>query len=351
MGGTSSTSASIETRERHPFESRLVEAWPPERWSDFRLVVAVSGGADSVALLRAMCALQPQRRQLSAAHFNHGLRGEESDGDAQFVRRLCSDMGVACDIQRADPIEMRQHQTGDGLESSCRHVRYDYLVRHARQMGARYILTAHTADDQVETVLHNIIRGTGFAGLAGIPAVRPISEAVSLVRPLLTFDRESIVAYLRDLGQGYRHDSSNSERDFTRNRIRHELLPLLEREFNPRVRQSLRQLARLAADVKHDVTDRLAEFDPALEIVSADCVLVHRAKFRWASPFLAAEFLIRLWNSQSWPLQAMDYDRWRTVAAMLGDDESHPAPPAIDLPGGIRARRERDLLRIERIAG
>ena len=158
----------------HPFEAQLAAAWPPEDWQDVTVVLAVSGGADSVALLRAMTAVRGGGEgRLAAAHLNHQLRGAESDGDEAFVVELCGRLGIACEVGRTPAGELAA-ESGDGIEAAARDARYRFLAATAARLGARFVATAHTADDQAETILHRILRGTGIGGLAGIARTRPL---------------------------------------------------------------------------------------------------------------------------------------------------------------------------------
>ena len=154
----------------------MAESWPPERWCDLTVLLAVSGGGDSVAMFRALHALRTSGPgRLVAAHVNHRLRGEESQADEQFVRRLCERFQVPCEVVQAG-IDPQAPEAADGLETAARTVRYQALQQIAARCGARYVVTAHTADDQAETILHRILRGTGIHGLAGIPR-RPWDRA------------------------------------------------------------------------------------------------------------------------------------------------------------------------------
>jgi tRNA(Ile)-lysidine synthase len=212
------------------------------------VLAAVSGGADSVALLLGLSQLRAASPgRLVAAHFNHRLRGSESEQDQAFVEELSREVGVEC-IVGAAAADLAAAHGGQGLEGAARQVRYEFLARAADQCGARYVATAHTADDQAETILHHILRGTGLAGLAGIPRTRPLTPAATLIRPLLAVTRQEVLDYLQQLGKTYRDDSTNRLTDLTRNRIRLELLPLLERDFNPQVRGALLRLGRLAEE-------------------------------------------------------------------------------------------------------
>lgn len=208
------------------------------------LLVAVSGGPDSVALLSVLASLAPSMRlTLSALHLNYGLRGEESDEDARFVSRLCAELEVPLICELVDL--SRTSGTGKrmSLQVNAREVRYAALQRAAEALGASKIALGHTADDQAETLLMWMLRGSGAAGLAGI---RPLRDAL-YVRPLLDVSRTDVLTYLNAKGRPFRTDSSNAKPVYLRNRIRHELLPLLKR-FNPAVVSALTRQADILRD-------------------------------------------------------------------------------------------------------
>ncbi|MFN8857863.1 MAG: tRNA lysidine(34) synthetase TilS, partial [Planctomycetaceae bacterium] len=218
-------------------------AQPGERW-----LAAVSGGADSVALLAVLRSLLPPER-LVAAHLNHQLRGAESDDDAAWVVQLCHTWNVPL-VQECRPVATLSAEWGVGLEEGARRVRYDFLQQTALQQRCRVVALAHTATDQAETVLHHLLRGTGLAGLQGIPAERPLGRECTIVRPLLDVTRGDITAYLQNLGQDFRTDSSNLTLEATRNRLRRELLPHLRAEYNPQIDRALVRLAHQAAEAQ-----------------------------------------------------------------------------------------------------
>jgi tRNA(Ile)-lysidine synthase len=205
-------------------------------------VAAVSGGADSVGLLLALweLGLRPV-----VAHLDHGLRAE-SAGDAEFVRDLAGRLGLTCDIQRRD-VEAYRRERRLSLEAAAREVRHAFLCDVAERHGAGAIFLAHTADDQVETFLLRLIRGAGVAGLSGM---RP--KDGPLCRPMLGIWRANVEAYLRQRGQTWREDASNRDRRFLRNRVRHELLPLLE-SMNPGIRKVLLREAEALNDRQREV--------------------------------------------------------------------------------------------------
>lgn len=203
------------------------------------VVVALSGGADSVALL---CVLGELHYTLEAVHCNFHLRGAESDRDEAFVRRLCEARGVPLEVVHFDTVAYAEtHKIS--IEMAARTLRYDAFERLRREHGADVVAVAHHRDDSIETLLLNLIRGTGINGLKGI---RPLNGHV--VRPLLAVAREDIMEYLDALGQDYVTDSTNLHDDYTRNKIRLNLLPLME-QINPSVRQSLAATASRLADV------------------------------------------------------------------------------------------------------
>src|SRR5436190_254709 len=208
-----------------------------------RVAVACSAGADSVALLRLLLELREELGiVLSVAHFHHQIRGAEADADEQFVTDLAARFQLEFHSGSGD---VPAHAVAQriSIETAARELRHQWFAELVRQGKADKIATAHTLDDQAETVLMRILRGTGARGLAGIA---PSQKAKNLVRPLLETSRHEIENHLKAIGQSWREDSSNLDLDHTRNRIRHTLLPLLERDFNPAIRHTLADLADLA---------------------------------------------------------------------------------------------------------
>ncbi|MER3424131.1 MAG: tRNA lysidine(34) synthetase TilS [Nitrospiraceae bacterium] len=224
-----------------------------------RILVAVSGGPDSVALLSLLAALAPSwNLSLWAVHFNYGLRGDESDEDARFVADLCHHLGIKliCEritLKRCSALS-RELQKRRSLQEAAREARYEALLRIGASLGANKIAIGHTADDQAETVVMWMLRGSGAAGLSGIPLER---ESI-FIRPLLEISRRDILAYLREHGLEFRVDSSNAKPLYLRNRVRHELLPILRR-FNPAVTDVLRRQAEILREEDHYLEQLVAE--------------------------------------------------------------------------------------------
>jgi tRNA(Ile)-lysidine synthase len=222
-----------------------------------RIVVAVSGGPDSTALLHVLHRLCPARNlALHVAHVHHGLRGAEADEDAAFVQKTASDLGLPHETLRVD-VRRRAQQDRSSLAVAARAARYEALEAVRVRCGASCVATAHTMDDQAETVLMRLIRGTGPAGLAGIPSRRG-----TIVRPLLSVRRASLAVYLGARGISFRIDSSNADLRQARNRIRGELLPLLC-SYNPRIVPALARLADMAREEETAFDEVLSLFDPA----------------------------------------------------------------------------------------
>ncbi len=208
-----------------------------------RVLVALSGGPDSVALLHILKDLQSRLGiSLLAAHLNHGIRGEEAEEDARFSKELAESLGIPITIKKADVLNFKSRHK-HSLEMAAREVRYHFLTETASALGANKIATGHTANDQAEEVLLNLVRGAGITGLAGIPPVRDDL----FVRPLIRCRREEIISFLKERKISFRYDSSNTDMAFLRNRIRHRVIPILKEE-NPQIVRTLSKTAEIVRD-------------------------------------------------------------------------------------------------------
>jgi tRNA(Ile)-lysidine synthase len=307
------------------------------------LVVAVSGGPDSVALLRALREARGAG-PLTAAHLNHQLRGAESDADEAFVRDLCGGLSLDCRCERLDVRGAAQAE-GDNLEGVARRLRYDWLARVAAGVGAAWVATGHTANDQAETVLHRLLRGAGLRGLRGIAACRPLTGGVSLVRPLLAATRDEVMAYLDAIGQAYREDSTNRDPALTRSRIRHQLLPLLAAEFNPQIVAVLGRLAAQAEEVYGSEQEQARTLLVAAELPRAGPLVVLDGELLTAAarPRLR-EALRLLWEREEWPVGGMGFDAWERVASVVRGELA-----AADLPSGVHIRRRGRAVQVGRV--
>jgi tRNA(Ile)-lysidine synthase len=335
--------------EPHPLEKMLAEAWSPADWADVTVLLAVSGGCDSVALLRAMHAVRtPGLGRLCVAHVNHQLRAD-ADHDEAFVARLCQSLAVPCEIGRVSV------DGSSGVEAAARSARYQFLEQAAGRLGARYVVTAHTADDQVETIMHRIIRGTGIGGLAGMARTRPIGHA-TLIRPLLGVRHNVLEDYLNALDQPFCVDSSNTDPRFTRNRIRHELLPWLEESISPAVDEGLLRLGRLAGEVQ-EVIDSLVDdlFDRHVKLEN-DAASIDLAGLVSQPRYLLRELLMAVWRRQGWPMQAMGFAQWEQLGDLIagtqeggesaGLPSSASSQPRQTFPGNVSAELADGVLRL-----
>jgi tRNA(Ile)-lysidine synthase len=209
---------------------------------DDRVLVAVSGGPDSVCLLMVLHEIQQRGvlpgLRLQVAHVNYGLRGEESEKDEAYVRDLGKTLSLPVHVERAHVVS----RPGRTLQGQARDARYAFFARVRREHSLTAVATGHTADDQAETVLLWLLRGAGTSGLAGIP----VQRGDGIIRPLLDVTREQVLDYLSARGMAYRTDASNATRVYRRNRVRHEIVPLL-RTFNPRIVQGLARAGEILA--------------------------------------------------------------------------------------------------------
>jgi tRNA(Ile)-lysidine synthase len=236
-----------------------------------RICVAISGGADSVALLLTLHAANSTPREslgvgLSAVHINHHLRGDESNADQQFVEDLCISLDIPLHLHQANVPNRIAQARADGnpetLEEAARNARYDFFTTLLASGHADSILTAHTLDDQAETVLMKLLRGAWTEGLSAIHPIVTLPKG-KILRPFLQTRRAEIESFLKSINQPWREDSSNTDTAFTRNKIRHELLPQL-RAYNPNLDQTLANLAELAREEEARWQTELSRILPQL---------------------------------------------------------------------------------------
>ena len=301
------------------------------------VLVGVSGGADSVGLLRAVAAEGgiPDVK-LVVGHVDHGIRGAGSQADLEWVGELAGQLGLEYEATTVDLL-------GDHSEASARESRYAALIDAAERHGCGAIMVAHTRDDQVETVLHNLLRGTGLKGMAGMSERKTLGNGLELLRPILDLRRADVENWLRSVGQSWRDDHTNTETRWTRNRIRHELLPVLEREYNPQVREALLRMSRLSSEAVGIVREVVEEEWGRCVLEQSESVvrLCVDSLNRLQEPVVRA-LLLEIWSRQGWPRQAMSYSHWQNLARTV------TVGTALDLPGGVAARRNGGVARIER---
>ena len=301
-------------------------------------ILGVSGGADSVALACAWAELLRRGERtdnLAIAHFDHGLR-PDSAADAAWVQRLAERLGLPCQCG------VWNNRPERFSEAAARQARYRFLGMAAAACGAAVVVTAHTFDDQAETVLLAILRGAGLRGVGGMKSERPLPFAaaptVRLLRPLLGARRSALRAFLAGLGQDWREDASNADPRFRRNRLRNDLLPRLRAEFNPRVEDALVRLSAQAAQAAGEVEARADDF------LNRHCVgdRLPTAELLALPPALRTDVLRRLWERRGWPRGRMGAREWRRLAALVDRPDR-----GLQLPDGITVRKRRGLLQFQ----
>lgn len=316
------------------------------------VVVAVSGGADSVALLRALCWIRDGGRTrlwLCVAHLNHMLRGDEAKEDARFVKRLARRMRCLC-FDGAVDVPALASERKLSTEEAAREARYAYLEQVCMAVGARKLALGHTADDQVETVLHRFLRGAGPAGLAGIPLRRPLSEGspIEIIRPLLGATRPEIEAFLRRRRQTFRVDSSNLHARYFRNRVRHELLPLLEAGYNVNVRAAIAGLAAACGEASDFLNRTAQETFKSLPIARREgLVEVPLSKLRDVPKAVMPLVLRQIFDTMGVGLKHVGREHYLALSDLIlkKGGEKRAA-----LPGGLTAMRSGESLRLGREA-
>lgn len=304
------------------------------------ILVAVSGGPDSVALLHV---LQPLRREkgisLAASYIDHGLRPAEAEPEERFVRALCGELGVLFESARVD-VRAHAGKNRISLEHAARDLRYEALRTIAGKHHASLIAVAHTADDQAEEVLIRLLRGSGMKGLSGM-----LARSGDIIRPLLSVDKDTILRYLEDKKQTWRLDSSNADETFVRNRVRHSLIPFLEESFEPGVRAALRKVADSLAQDEKLLDDLAAEsFRQVVEEAGGDGealpekLVVDRKKF----VVLPVALRRRVVEKLLWRLRCPA--RYDHIVKVVEAAETGRTGSEIHLGGGLRVGVQREFL-------
>ena len=304
-------------------------------------VVAVSGGSDSVGLLTVLSKSAPKLGlQLSVAHFDHG--GEA--GDAEFVADLARRSGCEIDLGVWNSRSGSEAATERFVEAEARATRYQWLVEVAQRRNANVVAVGHTQDDQAETILFRILRGTGPQGVSGMPIRRKLAESIALVRPLLSVSRQEIEVYLSTLGQTWREDPTNRDVSRSRARLRHEVLPKLAADFNPKVVEAIVRLGNLIAAEHRDFQSGLEKLALLATLDDGgDRLVLDRGTLQLCgSSFARAELIRRLWRKKGWPEGAMNARRWRRLARAVVPKRT---PRVFSLGAGVEVETtDRELI-------
>ncbi len=310
--------------------------------TDVSVVIAVSGGPDSVAMLDALVRLREKSfrpKTINMAHLNHRLRGAESDQDERFVIDLAGRLGIDCFVERKDIADLACREKSN-LEATARRIRYEFLRQVAEKSGSRIVFTGHTQDDQVETFLMRLLRGSSAEGLRGIHRIGPLGESVKLMRPLLTTTRQEVLEHCTYYRLIYRIDSSNLSTDFTRNRIRHELAPLL-RSFNPRFDEAVVRIGEMIAENEDFIQTASLELFAKSEAGSE----LDIKPLQGSHPALRRRALRQWLRAICGGMQQIDFKHLIALERLIVQSQSGRT---IELPGDWRATREFDRIILSR---
>jgi tRNA(Ile)-lysidine synthase len=333
--GSDSTRAAAdapETGADAAFVAALAAALPPGFWS-MPVLAACSGGADSVALLVGLVRLAPAAAagRLVVAHAEHDLRTAAA-ADREFVAALAARLGLRFVWRR---LAVRAAPRGEGIEAGARRLRYDFLGAVAREVGARHVAVAHTADDQAETILQRMLRGTGLVGLGGMREARELCDGVALVRPLLRLPRSLGRGFLAAEGEAWREDESNDDSRPARNFLRHHVLPRCAAGPFPAATAALVRLGRQAERVAGALASAAGHLLEAHASRQADgSILLRTAGLAGLDPHLVAEVFVALWDREGWPRREMTARHYALLARLAAEGGS------ADLPGGVRVESD-----------
>lgn len=318
------------------FLASLASALPSRGFWESPVVVGVSGGGDSVALLLALLEVAPEGCPvlLTVAYAEHDLR-ESAAADGRFVAALADRLGLRFATRR---LPVRDHRDGEGVEARARRLRYEFLSDVARESGARHVVVAHTADDQAETILHRALRGTGLRGLAGMAPARELCDGIALLRPLLGMPREKVRGYLLATGEAWREDETNGDTRYSRNFLRHEIIARAEVGPYPVAADSLVRLGEQASRVAGALASAAGHLLSRQTRRQPDgTVVLEAAPLLGLDRHLLAEVFVTLWQREGWPRRDMTARHYERLADLVAGGLSD-RPPAADFPGGIRVR-------------
>ncbi|MCF7956634.1 MAG: tRNA lysidine(34) synthetase TilS, partial [Phycisphaerae bacterium] len=306
-----------------------------------RLLVAVSGGADSVALLHGLKRLNDDGKincDIFVGHINHNLRGCDSDGDEEFVKTFAEELGLRC-VTRSVDVKGYARENKLSIETAARDLRIKCLMEMADSLDCDRIATAHHADDNAETVIYRMGRGTGFKGLCGIKPenIFKINDRpVRYIRPLLCVTREEIVAYCQKCGIGWRHDHTNDEIDYTRNRIRHLLIPYLQEQSGISLTGKLCELSSSCQKLYERIERKIESHDLLFEQFDCGGVSVDGVALKGQLPIIQAEVIRMALVKVGCGQRDVTRKHYQKIIGLLAGDGGK----VIELPGGFTAMLE-----------
>ena len=308
-----------------------------------RILIGVSGGPDSMALTQALSGLQKELDiRIGLAHLNHNLRGSDALADERFVREFARkyDLDLVVESRHVADLAKRHRLC---VEEAGRDARYEFFTRVAREKGFHCIALGHNRDDNIEQVLMNLVRGAGPRGLRGIAPVRQ----ERFIRPLIRMSRTDILAFLDEINQGYVIDGSNEDTSFLRNRVRHSLIPFLEKEFNPDIKAGLERLSGIMGQ-EDDFLEQLAvtALDQATTGKQNDRIDLSIPEINKLDRALGARVIRAALLSVKQNLRRITRTHIREILCFAG--KKAESGKCLDLPGQIRVYRDRDILRIKK---
>lgn len=308
-----------------------------------RVLVGVSGGPDSIALLHLLCSLKEQfGLAITVVHLDHMFRGEESYQDACYVADLAKSWGIPAIIKRIN-VSLYREQLDGSPQMVARTIRYHLFLQVAKEYEQTKIALGHNLDDQAETVLMRFLRGTGLQGLGGIPPVRREGK-VEFIRPLLEVGREEILAYCQEHGLKPRWDSSNQKSVYLRNKVRLDLIPWIEAEINPKVKQTLAENAALWREENEYIEAQVARYAKAYEIEN-DRVVLDLHELKQLPPVIMRRLMRRVIAIMRGTLQDIGQEHLLSVQQLVAEGQ---VGGRLSLPGGIELKRTYDEIVLQK---
>lgn len=321
-----------------------------------KLIAGVSGGADSMCMLMLLLELKKSMDiTIVVAHIDHGIRGAEAKADAGFVKSFCEDHGIGFELAEAD-IPAIVGETGLSLEEAGRNYRYEFFCHTAEKYGAGKIAVAHTKGDHAETVLFNIIRGSGIKGLKGISPERTVKTEnggeLTLIRPILTLSRDEIEEYLKETGQSYRTDSTNLEDTYSRNRLRNRIIPEIKEYINSNVTGHIESLSAQAAEAFDFIERETDRYSGAVTYATdadgkAVSCRIDYSVIGSLHPVLKKNILRRAFEKVAGKLK--DVEETHIIA--IDDLYGKQSGKKLSMPYGITAKREYDSIVLQKETG
>ncbi|MFC1666804.1 tRNA lysidine(34) synthetase TilS [Candidatus Omnitrophota bacterium] len=310
-----------------------------------RILVGLSGGPDSVTLLYVLFALTKEYLlNVHVAHLNHKIRGGESASDRRFCEEFAKKLNLDIVCEEIDVTKIAKEKN-ISLEEAARFERYGFFKRTADAKKIKKVAVGHTRDDQAETVLMRAIRGSGMLGLGGISPIKDI-RGLTIIRPLIEISRQEIEDFVRDNDLQFKHDSSNDKVIFTRNRIRHELIPYLQKNFNPNIKEILSNTAENLR-LENEFLEKFArrKFRSMAKKNKSGGIIIDIKKFKTQSEAIRKRVLRSALEEVKGNLRRFTYQHWKEMESLI---DKRPGNSIVDLPGRINIVKSKDTLIVEK---